>query len=48
MSSLIQQLGRLFAGLFASGPAPLDPDSMSLHDWADLPAHHPVGDRAPC
>ena len=44
MSNVITLLGRLFATLFAADQAPLDPDSMSLHDWADLPAHHPVGD----
>lgn len=48
MSSLLLQLGRLFATLFSSDHAPLDPETMSLHDWADLPAHHPVCDRAPC
>lgn len=48
MSSLVTRLARLVAGLFAADRAPLDPDSMSLHDWADLPAHHPAGDRAPC
>ncbi len=48
MSSLLLQIGRLFAGLFAPSSAPLDPESMSLHDWADLPVHHPVCDRAPC
>ena len=48
MSNLITLLGRLFATLFAADPAPLDPDSLSLRDWADLPAHHPSSDRAPC
>jgi len=48
MSSLSRKLRRLLAGLFAPAPAPLDPESMSLHDWADLPAHHPRHDRAPC
>jgi hypothetical protein len=44
MSSVITLLGRLFATLFSADRAPIDPDSMSLHDWADLPAHHPVAD----
>lgn len=48
MSSLLQLIGRLFAALSAAAPAQPDPDSMSLRDWADLPAHHPSGDRAPC
>ena len=48
MSSITTLLSRLFAALFASGPAQPDPDNMSLHDWADLPVHHPSGDRAPC
>ena len=41
MSTLLSQLGRLFAGLFASDTAPVDPEAMTLRDWADLPAHHP-------
>ncbi|WP_186767057.1 hypothetical protein [Devosia ginsengisoli] len=48
MSSLLTQIHRLFAGLFATSSTPVDPESMSLHDWADLPSHHPVCDRAPC
>jgi hypothetical protein len=48
MSSLFTRLARLVAGLFATDRAPLDPDSMSLHDWADLPAHHPSSDCTPC
>ena len=48
MSTLIHALGRLFATLFSADRAPLDPDSMSLQEWADLPAHHPAVDRAPC
>jgi hypothetical protein len=48
MSTLLHRLGRLFAKLFAAAPAPQDPDRMSLQDWADLPVHHPVCDRAPC
>lgn len=47
MSSLLR-LVRLVAGLFASERAPLEPEGMSLQDWADLPVHHPACDRAPC
>jgi hypothetical protein len=47
MSTMLQMFGRLFAGLFSAGQTQLDPDAMSLHDWADLPAHHPSGDTAP-
>ena len=48
MSSLVTLLGRLFAGLFTPAATPLDPESLSLNEWADLPAHHPVRDHAPC
>ena len=48
MSNLIQNLGRLVASLFSSEPIQPDPENMCLRDWADLPAHHPVRDRAPC
>lgn len=48
MSSIITLLRRLFAALLEQDRAPLDPDSMSLQDWADLPSHHPASDRAPC
>lgn len=41
MSTLIHGIGRLFTALFSTDRAPLDPDAMSLHDWADLPPHHP-------
>lgn len=44
MSSLFQIIARLIAGLFAGERVAHDVDSMSLHDWADLPAHHPVCD----
>lgn len=44
MSSLIALVHRLVAALFTAQPIPTDPDTMSLHDWADLPAHHPVSD----
>lgn len=48
MSSLLQLIGRLVAALSAATPSAPDPESMSLRDWADLPSHHPSGDRAPC
>jgi hypothetical protein len=48
MSNLFQMFSRLVAALVSSERSAPDPDSMSLHDWADLPAHHPVRDRAPC
>ena len=48
MSNLTAILGRLFAGLFSSDRATLDPESLSLRQWADLPAHHPARDGAPC
>lgn len=48
MSNLLAIVGRLLTGMFASDRAAVDPDSMSLHDWADLPSHHPVNGRAPC
>lgn len=48
MSTLITLLRRLITTLRAADPAQPDPDSMNLHDWADLPAHHPSGDGAPC
>ena len=46
MSNIITLLSRLFTALLEQDQAPVDPDSMSLHDWADLPAHHPSVDRA--
>ena len=48
MSSLIKIVHRLVAALFTAPSTPTNPDTMSLHDWADLPAYHPVSDRAPC
>jgi hypothetical protein len=38
LARLLAWLGRVRS---SSRPAP-DPDSMTLHDWADLPTHHPV------
>jgi hypothetical protein len=48
MSTLIERLGKLVSAIFSTTRAPVDPDAMSVHDWADLPVHHPRGDRAPC
>ncbi len=48
MSSLRNLLSRLVSGLFASRPGAPDPEQMSFHDWADLPAHHPASERTPC
>ena len=48
MSSLLKTVRRLASALFTTPAIPTDPDTMSLHDWADLPAHHPLSDRAPC
>ena len=41
MSNVITLLSRLFTALFREDRVPVDLDSMSLHDWADLPSHHP-------
>jgi hypothetical protein len=46
MSNIITLLNRLFTALLTSESSPVDPDSMSLHDWADLPSHHPSADGA--
>ncbi len=47
MSNILTLLNRLFTALLTVDPAQPDPDSMSLHEWADLPAHHPSAERAP-
>lgn len=41
MSNAITLVRRLVASLFTVPSLPTDPDTMSLHDWADLPVHHP-------
>jgi hypothetical protein len=38
---VLLRLGRLFV---AGGPRPVDPEALTLHDWADLPAYHPGAD----
>lgn len=52
MSSLALLLRRLVSATLATltprDAAAVHPDSMSLQEWADLPAYHPVADRAPC
>ena len=48
MSSLIQRLSRIVAALFSARHVPVDPETMSLQEWADLPVYHPLCDRTPC
>ena len=48
MSNIALQVRRLVARLFTAPRLPADPDTMALRDWADLPAYHPLSDRAPC
>ena len=44
MSSLFNFLHRLLANLLAEPKPNTDLDGLSLHDWADLPPHHPLCD----
>lgn len=44
MSILARLLAWLGHSLAPERPT-IHPDCMSLHDWADLPAHHPASDR---
>lgn len=46
--SIKQLLGRLIGARRAPRAPAVDTDTMSLRDWADLPAHHPARDSAPC
>jgi len=39
--SLLARLLAWFGKTVPSRPRTPNPDSMSLHDWADLPPHHP-------
>jgi hypothetical protein len=48
MSSITTRVRRLVASLFSAPRIPADPETMTLRDWADLPPHHPLSDRAPC
>lgn len=47
MSTLRRLLARLFDARASHSRRPL-PDELALHDWADLPTHHPRCDEAPC
>ncbi len=42
MSKLTTRVRHLVASLFITRRIPADPETMSLRDWADLPAHHPL------
>ncbi|WP_156458179.1 hypothetical protein [Devosia epidermidihirudinis] len=44
LAALLRRLSTAFAGAGATH----EPEMMSQRDWADLPAYHPVSDRAPC
>lgn len=46
MSNLLSLLHRLLAALVAPVSSASPADAMSLHDWADLPVHHPNRDAA--
>ncbi|KFC68834.1 hypothetical protein FF80_01789 [Devosia sp. LC5] len=48
MSNLILLLRRLTSWLTPRDGTQTHPDQMSLQEWADLPAYHPLADRAPC
>lgn len=48
MSSLLALLRQLAKAVFMTPRAVADPETMPLRDWADLPVHHPLCDRAPC
>jgi len=48
MSTIFRIVAHWLGALFQSSGEPANPDQMSMHDWADLPVHHPVCDRAPC
>ncbi|SHF93285.1 hypothetical protein [Devosia limi] len=43
MNNLFKRLAAVFVP--AARPS-IDPDALSLQQWADLPAHHPRRDRA--
>jgi len=48
MFSLLSFIARTLAAVFSARQAAVDPDRLSLQDWADLPHHHPSCERAPC
>lgn len=47
MSSLSALVRRRVAKWFVAPRQSTHPDTMSLHDWADLPPHHPLCEPAP-
>lgn len=47
MSSLATLVRRLVAAAFTAPRIPTDPETMTLRDWADLPAYHPLSGQAP-
>lgn len=47
MSTMLERLARSLASLLTTRKALPDTDRMSLREWADLPIHHPICDRAP-
>jgi hypothetical protein len=47
MSNIVHFVRRLWAALTLPNE-PVDPETMPLRDWADLPRHHPRCDNAPC
>ena len=41
--STFKIIAQWFARLVANAQArDIDPDALSIHDWADLPVHHPI------
>lgn len=47
MSILIHWWHIMLTKIVTSSVRAPTPDTMSLHDWADLPAYHPICDRTP-
>lgn len=47
MSSFVRRFARLFTAPAAPRQQTRDLDALPVRDWADLPFHHPHGDRAP-
>lgn len=43
--SMLDRFWRRLAALFAKPPQKLEPEYLSMRDWADLPPHHPLCDR---
>jgi hypothetical protein len=42
MFQLLRKLRHWIAARFTPARPSPDPDAMELHDWADLPPHHPL------